>query len=62
LKPQIGAGAPLVKWLGRWVTEAERERLKAAQPRVELPLVMPDPEVEVVRLHPQSRPCLLEWM
>jgi len=51
-----------VKWLGRWVTEAERERLKAAQPRVELPLVMPDPEVEVVRLHPQSRPCLLEWM
>jgi len=51
-----------VKWLDRWVTEAERERLKATQPRLELPLVMPDPEVEVVKLHPYSRPCIYEWM
>ena len=50
-----------MKWLDRWVTEAERERLKGAQPRTELPLVMPDPEPVTIRLHLESRPCPLEW-
>ena len=49
--PQEGAGAPLARWMGRWVTEAQREAEKATQPRTEVPLVMPDPEPEVITLH-----------
>jgi hypothetical protein len=59
--PQIGAEAPLVRWLGRWVTEGERASQKAAQPRVEVPLVMPEPEPEVIMLHLWARPNLYEW-
>lgn len=51
--PQEGAEAPLVRWMGRWVTEAQREAEKATQPRTEVPLEMPDwyPEKVGVKVH-----------
>jgi len=61
MNPQIGAEAPLVRWMGSWVTEPYRAAQRASRPRVEVPLVMPEPESVVIRLHPESRPYPYEW-
>lgn len=61
MKAQEGASAPLVRWMGQWVTEAEREAQKVTQPRVELPMVTPERDPEPIRIHPLSRPNPYEW-
>lgn len=61
MNSQIGAGAPLVRWMGQWVTEDYRATQRAVRPRVEVPTEEPEREPVVIRLHLESRPNLYEW-
>jgi hypothetical protein len=58
-------GAPISKWLGDWVHEdckaARAASVASEGVRTELPTVLPDPEVETIRLHPASRHLVEEW-